>query len=85
MWHEQIAWNDEQKLTNRRLEREQGRSDASDDLSGSSEGEKEQGDTNISESIKDSPNTNSDIQVWSDDEKSRNLYIVLIRYYIQLL
>ncbi|KAL4032168.1 hypothetical protein IC575_005233 [Cucumis melo] len=83
IWHlarkkKRIAWNDEQKLTNRRLEREQGRSDASDDLSGSSEGEKEQGDTNISESIKDSPNTNSDIQVWSDDEKSRNLYIVLI-------
>lgn len=84
MWHEQIAWDDEQKLTNRRLEREQGRSDASDDLSGSSEGEKEQGDTNISESIKDSPRINSDIQVWSDDEKSRSLYIVLIRYYIQV-
>ena len=80
MWHEQIAWDDEQKLTNRRLEREQGRSDASDDLSEGSEGEKEQGDTNISESIKDTPIINSDTQIWPDDEKSRSLYIVLIRY-----
>lgn len=80
MWHEQIAWDDEQKLTNRRLERERGRSDASDDLSEISEGEKEKGDTNLSESIKNIPRINSDIQIWSDDEKSRSLYIVLIRY-----
>ncbi|XP_022939797.1 probable sucrose-phosphate synthase 4 isoform X1 [Cucurbita moschata] len=83
IWHlarkkKQIAWDDEQKLTNRRLEREQGRSDASDDLSEGSEGEKEQGDTNISESIKDTPIINSDTQIWPDDEKSRSLYIVLI-------
>ncbi|XP_022718173.1 probable sucrose-phosphate synthase 4 [Durio zibethinus] len=83
IWHlarkkKQIAWDDERKLTKRRLEREQGRNDAADDLSELSEGEKEKGDSNISDSIKDVSRINSDTQIWFDDDKSKHLYIVLI-------
>lgn len=85
IWHlarkkKQIAWEDAQRLAKRRLEREQGRNDAADDLSELSEGEKEKGDsTNASESLKEIPRINSDMQIWSEDDKSnRNLYIVLI-------
>ncbi|KAI4318256.1 hypothetical protein L6164_026045 [Bauhinia variegata] len=83
IWHlarkkKQIAWDDAQKLAKRRLEREQGRNDAANDLSELSEGEKEKGDANASESAKDIPRINSEMQLWSDDNKSRNLYIVLI-------
>ena len=90
----QIAWDDAQRLAKRRIEREQGRSDAADDLSELSEGEKEsKGDGNTtatannvtdqSLSQKDGhvfARINSDMQIWSDlDNKSRHLYIVLIR------
>ncbi|KAH9725981.1 putative sucrose-phosphate synthase 4 [Citrus sinensis] len=85
IWHlarkkKQIAWEDAQRLAKRRLEREQGRNDAADDLSELSEGEKEKGDSiNASESLKEIPRINSDMQIWSEDDKSsRNLYIVLI-------
>lgn len=79
----QIAWDDAKKLANQRLEREKGRNDAADDLSELSEGEKEKGDSNVSEShVKNISRINSDIHIWSDDqEKSRRLYIVLIRYF----
>lgn len=77
----QIAWDDAQRLEKRRLEREQGRNDAADDLSELSEGEKEKGDGNNSpEPTKDKiARINSDLQAWSDDVKPRQLYIVLIR------
>lgn len=77
----QIAWDDARRLAKRRLEREQGRNDAVDDLSELSEGEKEKWDSNnISESIKDISRINSDTQICFDDDKSKHLYIVLIRY-----
>lgn len=83
IWHlarkkKQIAWDDSQRLAKRRLEREQGRNDAADDLSELSEGEKEKGETNLSESVRDIARINSDMKLWSDDEKPRQLYIVLI-------
>ncbi|KAI6691355.1 hypothetical protein NL676_028183 [Syzygium grande] len=85
IWHlarkkKQIAWDDAQRLEKRRLEREQGRNDAADDLSELSEGEKEKGDGNNSpEPTKDKiARINSDLQAWSDDVKPRQLYIVLI-------
>ncbi|EEF40554.1 probable sucrose-phosphate synthase 4 [Ricinus communis] len=83
IWHlarkkKKIEWDDAQRLAKRRLEREQGRNDAAEDLSELSEGEKEKGDANISEAVKDISRINSDMQIWSDDEKPRRLYIVLI-------
>lgn len=76
----QIAWDDAQRLARRQLELEQGRNDAADDLSELSEGEKEKGDANFSEPVKHFSRINSDMQIWSDDEKPRHLYIVLIRF-----
>ncbi|XP_020223682.1 probable sucrose-phosphate synthase 4 isoform X1 [Cajanus cajan] len=77
----QIAWDDAQRLARRRLDREQGRNDAANDLSELSEGEKEKGDANAnaSESVKDNMSRiSSEMQLWSEDHNSRNLYIVLI-------
>ncbi|CAK7344519.1 unnamed protein product [Dovyalis caffra] len=83
IWHlarkkKQIAWDDAQRLARRRLEREQGRNDAADDLSELSEGEKEKGEPNQSEPVKDIARINSDMKLWSEDDKPRQLYIVLI-------
>ncbi|XP_057453886.1 sucrose-phosphate synthase 4 [Lotus japonicus] len=77
----QIAWGDAHKLARRRLDREQGRNDAANDLSELSEGEKEKGDATASESVKDHniSRISSETKLWSEDnDKSRNLYIVLI-------
>jgi hypothetical protein len=82
--HLQIAWDDAKKLAKRRIEREQGRNDAADDLSELSEGEKEKGDANLSEPVKEISRINSEMHIWSDDDKSRRLYIVLIRYFFAL-
>lgn len=77
----QIAWDDAQRLAKRRIEIEKGRNDAAEDLSELSEGEKEKSDANQAESPPDNiPRINSDMQIWSDDDKPRHLYIVLIRY-----
>ncbi|KAL5571755.1 hypothetical protein UlMin_021352 [Ulmus minor] len=84
IWHlarkkKQIAWDDAQRLAKRRIEREQGRHDAAEDLSELSEGEKEK--DKPEHSFKDPVITriNSDMKMWSDhDNKSRHLYIVLI-------
>lgn len=81
----QIEWDDAQRLARRRLEREQGRNDAADDLSELSEGEKEKGDTNLSEPVKNFSRINSDMQIWSDEEKPRRLYIVLIRFFYMFI
>ncbi|XP_028090807.1 probable sucrose-phosphate synthase 4 isoform X3 [Camellia sinensis] len=85
IWHlarkkKQIAWDDEKNLTKRRREREKGRKDAADDLSDLSEGEREKGDINQTESPSSDkiPRITSDMQIWSDDHKSGRLYIVLI-------
>lgn len=85
IWHlarkkKQIAWDDARRLAKRRIEREKGRNDAADDLSELSEGEKEKGDTNITEApVKEISRINSEMRLWSeDDNKSRHLYIVLI-------
>ncbi|KAF8405662.1 hypothetical protein HHK36_007738 [Tetracentron sinense] len=73
-----IAWEDARGLAKRHFELEQGRNDAAEDLSELSEGEKEKGETNQTETPKDKiSRINSDMQIWSDD-KSKRLYIVLI-------
>ncbi|GKG51361.1 hypothetical protein Tco_0541745, partial [Tanacetum coccineum] len=61
---------------NRRLEREKGRHDAAEDLSELSEGEKEKGESLPVNKIS---RINSEMVMWSDENKSRQLYIVLIR------
>nr|QHZ00909.1 sucrose phosphate synthase 4 [Paeonia lactiflora] len=89
IWHlarkkKQIAWDDAQRLAKRRIEREQGRNDAEEDLSELSEGEKEmpisRGESNLVDPpVKDKiPRSNSELQLWSDDDKSHHLYIVLV-------
>lgn len=72
-------------MANRRWEREQGRRDATEDMSEDlSEGEK--GDT-LGEMVQsETPRRHfqrnvSDLQVWSDDNKGKKLYIVLVRYF----
>nr|DAD23989.1 TPA_asm: hypothetical protein HUJ06_025452 [Nelumbo nucifera] len=87
IWHlarkkKQLEWEEFQRLTNRRWEREQGRMDATEDLSEDlSEGEK--GDT-VGEMIqseapmKKYQRNFSNLEVWSDDNKGKKLYIVLI-------
>lgn len=75
----QIAWDAAQKLIKLRIERDKGRSDAAQDLSELSEGDKDRGDYSVqTNSLTDMSRINSDTQIWSDD-KSRKLYIVLIR------
>lgn len=82
--NEQLEWEDFQRLTKRRCEREQGRREATEDMSEDlSEGEK--GDT-VGELLQsETPRKKfqrniSDLQLWSDDNKGKKLYIVLIRY-----
>lgn len=77
----QIAWDDARRLARRRLEREKGRHDAAEDLSELSEGEKEKGETNFIEPpVKEIARINSEMRLWSeDDNRTRHLYIVLIR------
>lgn len=83
-------WDDGIRLSKRRIEREQGRNDAEEDLlSELSEGEKEKNDgekeknevvTTLEPPRDHMPRIRSEMQIWSEDDKSsRNLYIVLIR------
>ncbi|KAG7557288.1 Sucrose synthase [Arabidopsis suecica] len=94
IWHlarkkKQIVWDDGIRLSKRRIEREQGRNDAEEDLlSELSEGEKEKNDgekeknevvTTLEPPRDHMPRIRSEMQIWSEDDKSsRNLYIVLI-------
>ncbi|KAG1363434.1 sucrose-phosphate synthase [Cocos nucifera] len=87
IWHlarkkKQLEWEDLQRMANRRWEREQGRRDATEDMSEDlSEGEKGDtvGELVQSETPKKKFQRNiSDLQVWSDDNKGKKLYIVLI-------
>lgn len=74
----QIAWDAARKLVQWRFDREKGRNDAAQDISDLSEGEREKGESNQTGSVTDISRISSDTQLWSDD-KSRKLYIVLIR------
>ncbi|GAB4844077.1 sporulation-specific protein 2 [Ancistrocladus abbreviatus] len=87
IWHltrkkKQIEWEHFQRLTHRRLEREQGRRDATEDMSEDlSEGEKGDGlgDLAQNESPRKKVQRNySNLEVWSDSNKEKKLYIVLI-------
>ncbi|KAH9680643.1 putative sucrose-phosphate synthase 3 [Citrus sinensis] len=87
IWHltrkkKQLEWEELQRLANRRLEREQGRRDVTEDMSEDlSEGEKGDGVGEIQ--TPDTPRKKfqrnfSNLEVWSDDKKEKKLYIVLI-------
>lgn len=82
--NEQLEWEDFQRMANWRLEREQGRRDATEDMSEDmSEGERSDavGDLLQCETPRKKFQRNSsDLQVWSDDKKGKRLYIILIRY-----
>ena len=71
-------------MAHRRWEREQGRRDATEDMSEDlSEGEKGDvlGETMVNESPRKKFQRNfSNLEVWSDNNKEKKLYIVLIRY-----
>ncbi|KAG6483166.1 hypothetical protein ZIOFF_059806 [Zingiber officinale] len=77
-----LEWEDTQRIASRRWEREQGRRDATEDMSEDlSEGEKGDAVGELQQS--DTPRKKlqknvSDLQVWSDDNKEKKLYIVLI-------
>ncbi|KAJ9153995.1 hypothetical protein P3X46_027376 [Hevea brasiliensis] len=87
IWHltrkkKQLEWEGQQRLANRRWEREQGRRDATEDMSEDlSEGER--GD-NVGELLQsETPRKRfqrnfSNLEVWSDDKNEKKLYIVLI-------
>ncbi|KAJ8648862.1 hypothetical protein MRB53_001885 [Persea americana] len=87
IWHlarrkKQLEWEDFQRMANWRLEREQGRRDATEDMSEDmSEGERSDavGDLLQCETPRKKFQRNSsDLQVWSDDKKGKRLYIILI-------
>lgn len=76
----QIEREDASRLIERHLEREQGHRDASEDLPDLSEGEKDKENPNSASNLRDSMSRiNSDVRIWSDDDETRRLYIVLIR------
>uniref|UniRef100_A0A5B7CCU8 Sucrose-phosphate synthase n=1 Tax=Davidia involucrata TaxID=16924 RepID=A0A5B7CCU8_DAVIN len=86
IWHltrkkKQLELEDFQRMANRKWEREQGRRDVTEDMSEElSEGEK--GDA-LGEMLTDSPRKKfqrnfSNLEVWSDNNKEKKLYIVLI-------
>ncbi|KAK4435854.1 putative sucrose-phosphate synthase 2 [Sesamum alatum] len=87
IWHlarkkRQLEWEDLQRLANRRWEREQGRKDVTEDMSEDlSEGEK--GEVSAEPVSLDSPGkkfqrNNSNLEVWSDSNKEKKLYVILI-------
>eukprot|EP01018_Ginkgo_biloba_P024502 Gb_17919 [translate_table: standard] len=75
-----IEWDDARRLAKRRLEREQGRKDATEDMSEDlSEGEKADPTPSETPNLK-FPRISSDLHVWSDDNKRKRLYILLVRF-----
>ncbi|KAG4964434.1 hypothetical protein JHK85_039409 [Glycine max] len=87
IWHlarkkKQLEGEELQRFANRRWEREQGRRDATEDLSEElSEGEKGDGVgemIQIETSKKNFQRQISNLEVWSDDKKEKKLYIVLV-------
>lgn len=87
-----MEWENVQRLTKRRLEREQGRRDVTEDMSEDlSEGEKGEGEKGEGEGekvqsetqSKDYQRNSSNLEVWTDDNnKERRLYLVLIRSFL---
>lgn len=87
IWHlarkkKQLEGEELQRIANRRWEREQGRRDATEDMSEElSEGEKGDGigdKIQIETPKKNFHRENSNLEVWSDDKKEKKLYIVLL-------
>ncbi|KAF6166354.1 hypothetical protein GIB67_034905 [Kingdonia uniflora] len=87
VWHlarkkKHLEWEDTQRSVHRRWEREQGRRDATEDMSEDlSEGERidSVGEMVQSETPRQKFQRNfSNLEVWSDDNKGKKLYIVLI-------
>ncbi|PON95157.1 Sucrose phosphate synthase [Trema orientale] len=86
IWHlarkkKQIAWDDAQRLAKRRIEREQGRHDAAEDLSELSEGEKDIVKGDLKDTSTSTTTTldhhaftriNSEIQIWPDHDDTTN-------------
>ncbi|KAL9275035.1 putative sucrose-phosphate synthase 2 [Drosera capensis] len=87
IWHlarkkKQLEWEHLQRMTHRRLEREQGHRDATEDMS-EDLSENEKGDCPTELALIDSPRMKfqrncSNLEVWSDSNMERKLYIVLI-------
>jgi len=81
---EQLELEHLQRLANRRLEEEHARRDASEDMyEDLSEGDHKSGESDLehSDSIKKTFQRNcSVLEIWSDSNKGKKLYIVLIRY-----
>lgn len=82
--NEQMEWEDFQRKAKHRWEQEQGRKDAVEDLPEDlSEGDR--GDTIVeivqceTPRLKLQRNLSDNLQVWSDENKGKRLYIVLIR------
>ena len=79
-----MEWEEVQRVTSRRWEREQGLREAAEDMSEDlSEGEK--GDSVVEMVQSDTPKKKfqrqtSNLEVWSDDKKEKKLYVVLLRY-----
>jgi len=71
-------------VAHRRWEREQGRREATEDMSEDlSEGEKGDGVVEMIQSEtpkKQIKRQISNLEVWSDDKKEKKLYLVLLRY-----
>lgn len=94
----QLEMEGYERMTERRWQREQGRRDATEDMSEDlSEGEREKGDIlgdlpqsgelgDFTPRKKTFQRNFSDVgQLWSDDDnKSKKLYIVLVRYFFFL-
>ncbi|KAL6991511.1 sporulation-specific protein 2 [Sarracenia purpurea var. burkii] len=87
IWHltrkkKQLDWENFQRLANRRWEQEQGRRDATEDMSEDlSEGERGDvlGEALVTESpMKRFQRNFSNLEVWSDNNKEKKLYVVLI-------
>ncbi|KAK7305002.1 hypothetical protein VNO77_42900 [Canavalia gladiata] len=81
IWHltrkkKQLEWEEGQRAASRRWEREQGRRDATEDMSEDlSEGEKGDGILDM-DTPKKKPH--QQVEVWSDDKKEKKLYIILL-------
>lgn len=79
-----MEWEESQRVAHRRWEREQGRREATEDMSEDlSEGEKGDGIGEMmqSETPKEKIQRQiSNLEVWSDDKKEKKLYLVLLRY-----
>ncbi|BAT88868.1 hypothetical protein VIGAN_05250300 [Vigna angularis var. angularis] len=87
IWHltrkkKQLEWEESQRVAHRRWEREQGRREATEDMSEDlSEGEKGDaiGEMMQSETPKEKFQRQiSNLEVWSDDKKEKKLYLVLL-------